>query len=294
MVPHIMTSSPWRQDRYRELFSAGQSSELLASIWRDVYADEYPAEIEPFGFVTRTDLRAFVDVLQVDRSATLLDMGCGRGGPGLWVARETGCELVGIDVLPEAVAQADRLKVRLMPSGKATFAIGSFTKTNLRNASVDAIMSVDAFWMVLDKPQALHEMARVIRPGGRFAMTTWIPNYMDIKGLLTRAGFQLLSNRETDDWKTRQLAVYDGICAHRHELPTAIGAAAAAVIIAEAELARSTWPPRSAASSLPSERTRERRNRARGVRLHREPLRFYRAGELASPRSCRTVPTPAY
>jgi hypothetical protein len=60
---------------------------------------------------------------------------------------------------------------------------------------------------------------------------------MDVKALLDAAGFQPLSVHETAGWKTRQLAVYDALLKRRHELPAAIGAAAAEVMIAEAEQA---------------------------------------------------------
>jgi SAM-dependent methyltransferase len=231
-----MARLPWQEDRYRDLFGAG-TSDLLAGIWRDAYADDYPEEAEPFGFVTKADLGALVDALKIDGTATLLDVGCGRGGPGLWIARETGCTLIGLDILAEAIAHADRLAARFGRTGRAKFAVGTFTDTGLPDASVDAIMSVDAFWMVLDKAGALREMARVLRAGGRFAMTTWIPAYMDVKALLHPAGFDPLSIHETAGWKARQLAVYEGILRHRHELPGAIGAAAAEVMIAEAEQA---------------------------------------------------------
>jgi len=48
-------------------------------------------------------------VLQVADLApgqTLVDLGCGRGGPGLWLAREAGALLIGVDFSPVAADQA--------------------------------------------------------------------------------------------------------------------------------------------------------------------------------------------
>jgi ubiquinone/menaquinone biosynthesis C-methylase UbiE len=37
----------------------------------------------------------------------------------------------------------------------------------------DAAMSVDVLWMVPDRPAALREVARVLKPGARFVCTNW-------------------------------------------------------------------------------------------------------------------------
>ncbi|WP_354531947.1 class I SAM-dependent methyltransferase [Nakamurella sp. UYEF19] len=36
----------------------------------------------------------------------LIDLGCGMGGPGQWIARESGAHLVGIDLSQAAVEAA--------------------------------------------------------------------------------------------------------------------------------------------------------------------------------------------
>lgn len=38
------------------------------------------------------------DALRVGPGQKIADLGCGRGGPGQWIARATGAGLVGIDV----------------------------------------------------------------------------------------------------------------------------------------------------------------------------------------------------
>jgi ubiquinone/menaquinone biosynthesis C-methylase UbiE len=96
-------------------------------------------------------------------------------------------------------------------------------------------MSVDSFWMVLDKTSALEEMARVIQPSGRFVMTTWVSPYLSVESMLNAAGFDLLTYEETPGWKERQMAVYSSILKNRNELAKAIGDSATEVLIAEAE-----------------------------------------------------------
>lgn len=224
----------WRQDRYREILRSPGKTPLLSQIWRDAYRDDYPEDADPFGFVTVTDLECLAGELKLSVGSHLLDVGCGRGGPGLWVARRTGAVLRGLDILPEAIEQANHTCLRMGMSGSATFSVGSFTSTGAPVRSQRAVMSVDAFWMVLDKVGALEEIGRIIESGGRLAMTTWVPCLDEMEQMLLNAGFRLLRGAETPRWRERQIAVYRGILRNREQLEREIGVEAAEVLVAEA------------------------------------------------------------
>src|SRR5215471_17562985 len=83
--------------RFDTIFARIAESETLSAIWRDVYREDYPRDATPFSFVTIPELRWLAGALNVDKGRSLVDLACGRGGPGLWVAKETGAALVGID-----------------------------------------------------------------------------------------------------------------------------------------------------------------------------------------------------
>jgi ubiquinone/menaquinone biosynthesis C-methylase UbiE len=224
----------WQEDRYRAVLSTSSKSPLLAQIWRDAYGDEYPEEADPFGFVTVSDLETIASALALGPGEPFADIGCGRGGPGLWVARRTQAFLTGIDIVAEAVEQAKQLRDLAGMTDNARFETGSFSDTRLAGASQRAVMSIDAFWMALDKPAALREMARILAPGGRLAMTTWTASDGDLRSMLERAGFHVLACIETPQWKERQMAVYRGILRNRAALEQEMGAPAAEVLVAEA------------------------------------------------------------
>ena len=59
------------------------------------------------------------------------------------------------------------------------------TATGLDDASVDGIMWVDAGQFATDTTAACREMRRLLRPGGRAALTNWLP-----------APFRVLAPRE--------------------------------------------------------------------------------------------------
>ncbi|RSN37501.1 class I SAM-dependent methyltransferase [Amycolatopsis sp. WAC 01416] len=188
------------------------ASAVSAGIWADVYGDEYPAELDTYSFVTRTDLRDIVAGARLEPGGRLADIGCGRGGPGLWVAARTYATLTGVDIAETALASARR-RAEAMDVEATDFQIGSFSDTGLEDASFDAVMSVDALLFAPDKRRACEEFARILAPGGRLLVTTWDfdgqpenrpPQVPDHRPLLEAAGFDVHSYEETTDWRARQ------------------------------------------------------------------------------------------
>lgn len=168
--------------------------------------DEYPAGLETYSWVSRTELRRAAEIVSaVD--GPIADLGCGRGGPGLWVAGVIGVPLIGIDIAESALVRARALAARL--GVEADFRVGSFEATGLADDSVDAVLSFDAFLFSPDKQAAFVELARVLRPGGRLVMTSWDyhsqpanrpPQVPDHRPLAEAAGLQVLAYEETKDW----------------------------------------------------------------------------------------------
>jgi SAM-dependent methyltransferase len=230
-------------ESFNVLFAAVPHSPTLRQIWRVVYGLDYPEEADPFSFVTLTDLRRIAGALGVGRGQTMVDLACGRGGPGLWVARETGASLVGVDFSKVAVEQAEQRAGQLGLSARARFIVADAGATGLTGATVDAVMSVDAFWLFRDKSRVAAEVERILRPGGRFVFTTWdfdhtlpgwppqVPHHKD---LLREAGFLVQTYEETPDWLSRQAAVYEGILTAQSKLMAELGESAASDIINEA------------------------------------------------------------
>jgi SAM-dependent methyltransferase len=151
---------PNARARYDGTFRALPGSPTYWQIQRDVYGAAYPAEVAPLGFVTLGDLRRFARALALRPGQALVDLGCGQGGPGLWVAREAGVTLTGVDISPVAVAQAAARIATFGLAGRARFQVGEFAATGLPAAAFAGAMSVDVLWLAPDKPAALREVAR--------------------------------------------------------------------------------------------------------------------------------------
>ena len=173
--------------------------------------DEYPAGLDTYSWVSRTELRQVAEQVAATDSRVIVDLGCGRGGPGLWVAGTTGARLIGVDIAESALERARQLQGHLGVVD-AEFRIGSFEATGLPESAADLVMSFDAFLFTPDKQAAFVELARVLRPGGRVAMTSWDynsqprnrpPQIADHRPLAENAGFIVLAYEETQDWRRR-------------------------------------------------------------------------------------------
>ena len=134
-------------------------SDLMAA----AMGEEHPRELGPYSWISRSELAVMADVVRAT-GTRLVDVGCGRGGPGLWVAAETGAHLTGVDIaragLDAAAGSARALGV------EADFLLGGFSDVPLPDGSVDVVMSVDAFLFEPDKQAGAVELARVLRRAG--------------------------------------------------------------------------------------------------------------------------------
>lgn len=111
-------------------------------------------------------------VAELHPGETVLDLGSGGGGDVLLAARRVapGGRAIGLDMTQEMLDVARRNAVDAGVDN-VEFLHGYLEQIPLPDASVDVIISNCVLNLAADKAVVLAEAARVLRPGGRFAVS---------------------------------------------------------------------------------------------------------------------------
>jgi len=120
---------------------------------------------------------------------TVLDVGCGLGGTICSLdERFRDMRLVGLNIDPR---QIQRARARVSPYSDNTvgFVAGNASSLPFPNASCDVVLAVEAIFHFPDPVQFFQEAHRVLKPGGRLALTDYLAAAWVLPSLWPRIGW---------------------------------------------------------------------------------------------------------
>jgi arsenite methyltransferase len=115
---------------------------------------------------------------QLKPGKTLLYVGSGSGLSALYIAEKYGCQVVGVDLLPGMVASAQKWAAEKKMSSQVEFRVDNAMELPFNDDQFDVVMCESVNVFVPDKPKAMSEYVRVVKPGGYVGLTEaiWVNN----------------------------------------------------------------------------------------------------------------------
>jgi len=96
----------------------------------------------------------------------VLDLACGKGAVSIHLAKEFGCAAMGIDLIPEFIAEAKEKAEEYGVAGRCVFAAGDVNEAVLAERDYDLTVWGGSGDLLGGYPKTLEGIARTVKPGG--------------------------------------------------------------------------------------------------------------------------------
>lgn len=124
--------------------------------------------------------RRTIERIGLKEGEAVLDVCSGSGGSALPAAELVGSigKVIAVDLADQLIALAEA-KATANRLGNIEFRVADMLELGYPDEQFDAVVCVFGIFFVPDMPAAVRELWRMVKPGGRLAITTWGPDLFE-------------------------------------------------------------------------------------------------------------------
>jgi len=149
---------------YRDFYIAIENSRAFEEFSARVFGKN----LGQHDFCDIEDIQKMLDLIKLDKSSLVLDIGCGNGKIAEYISDLTGASVMGIDYIQEAIAQA--LKRTAHKRDRLNFKFGNLEYLDFAPGSFNIVLSMDSIYFGRDISKTLFNLNRLLKSDGCMAI----------------------------------------------------------------------------------------------------------------------------
>ena len=151
-------------------------------LYKGIRKETYGEDIGQISWLTANEYRNFFSLMSLSPDKNVLEVASGSGGPAVFMVKETGCQLTGIDINENGVTNARELAAESELGDRMKFIVADASSTlPFGDGTFDAVVCIDSINHFKAREKVFQEFNRVLKKGGRLLFT----DALVITGILT-------------------------------------------------------------------------------------------------------------
>ncbi len=164
-----------------ELYN-GTYGNYAEDVYKAIRKETFGEDIGQNSWITADEYRDFFSILKLSPGKKVLEIATGSGGPAVFLVKETGCTLTGIDINENGILNAGKLAAESGLNEQIEFIKADASEgLPFADGSFDAVISMDSINHIRNRGKLLLECRRKLKPGGMLLYTDPIV----VTGILT-------------------------------------------------------------------------------------------------------------
>lgn len=160
-------------------------------LYRDIRKETFGEDIGQNSWLTADEYWNIFLTLGLSPEKKVLEIASGSGGPAVFMVKETGCHVTGMDVNENGIKNSKKLASENGLNEKMNFLLGDASAPlPFPDESFDVVISIDSMNHLKDRSKVLKECRRVLKKDGKLLFTDAVV----VTGILTNEEIAIRSS----------------------------------------------------------------------------------------------------